>query len=660
MSRLVDPTLCPDCRATLDAVGHLHRRAGCGSPARWPRSCGRAMVDADRIVEQLRALCPARPSPAGPAAAPAVGTDHRVAAAVPGDRHRAPRRAHGGCPSASVPVVLLSLGALCLLVAAVVFVAVTWSLLGLTGRTARAARVHGSARAASPSCSPARTCAERAETFWLVVAGHAHRRPARRPVGRPRRSRRAGLARHRRTRRRRAAGAGPRRRRLGARPARRPAVRRRGGRRGRCPRALPRPTAGSPRTPPWRRTIAVPVLAVLFGAAAASSSPWRRTAWAGWRWPPGWSSSLVGWDRALETAGLGDVVVRLPRLAAAGGRCARGRGRAPARRCPRRHARSLPALRCSRWSCWPTRRQTFGTETRDRRRRQRHPARPRAARGLRARAPGPWGPPRSPGSACSGSGLLLARRPLGRRSPGSTPTAPAPSTLGSCAADAGAAAWTSRPARPSRRRDPRPAPAPGPDQAPDRRDQVVAPWPRRSSPSARWCWCSTSSHPCGAPRWPPPSRPPSRPVPPGGSATTPSPAWTGSATTAYLAGRHALHCRRQRPADRHRHVGLLRWPSPSAFVLRERAGSVLSAAVVGGARRPGRRLGTGGLGGPGSGADDDALVIALALYAALVGSARRTGHASRDSSRDPRERRRWRSGRWPPPTPPTSAPAPWL
>ncbi|MCE0486927.1 SCO7613 C-terminal domain-containing membrane protein [Ornithinimicrobium sediminis] len=61
---------------------------------------------------------PAAPGPAGTAAAPA-----------------APAPARRGLSTASVPTILLGLGALCLLVAALVFLAVTWSAMGVGGRT---------------------------------------------------------------------------------------------------------------------------------------------------------------------------------------------------------------------------------------------------------------------------------------------------------------------------------------------------------------------------------------------------------------------------------------------------------------------------------------------------------------------------------------------
>ena len=48
----------------------------------------------------------------------------------------APAQPSGGLGAASVPKILLGLGATCLLVAAVIFLAVAWSWLGVGGRTA--------------------------------------------------------------------------------------------------------------------------------------------------------------------------------------------------------------------------------------------------------------------------------------------------------------------------------------------------------------------------------------------------------------------------------------------------------------------------------------------------------------------------------------------
>ena len=87
------------------------------------------MVQADAIVERLRALAPAGVAGAAPAQASGAAAGPATEPMPP-----LPPRPTRRLPAMSVPVVLLSLGALCLLVAGVVFVAVTWSALGLTGR----------------------------------------------------------------------------------------------------------------------------------------------------------------------------------------------------------------------------------------------------------------------------------------------------------------------------------------------------------------------------------------------------------------------------------------------------------------------------------------------------------------------------------------------
>jgi hypothetical protein len=114
------------------------------------------MQQADRLIEQLRAAPPpgvrvASPAPPAPASGPVV----RPARAL---------------PNASVPVVLLSLGGLCLLVAAIVFVAVAWSSLGLAAKTVILLAVTGLFAAGAVAVTR-RSLRFAAETLWLVVSG---------------------------------------------------------------------------------------------------------------------------------------------------------------------------------------------------------------------------------------------------------------------------------------------------------------------------------------------------------------------------------------------------------------------------------------------------------------------------------------------------------
>src|SRR3954447_26734291 len=106
MSRLVDPTLCPDCRALLDARATC---TGCGLQVTGPLAAElwRRMVDADRVVEQLRTL-----SGQAPLAVPvteAAPSSTAPLPAFPRPPSTPPRTRR--LPAASVPVVLLSLGA---------------------------------------------------------------------------------------------------------------------------------------------------------------------------------------------------------------------------------------------------------------------------------------------------------------------------------------------------------------------------------------------------------------------------------------------------------------------------------------------------------------------------------------------------------------------
>ncbi len=169
MSRLIDTTICPDCRGALDAAATC---SVCGLRVQGPLAAQlwNAMVTADRLIERLRrepVLAPVgaegsvREAEAG-GPLPSYPTRAAPVAGEPA----APRR----LPSASVPVVLLSLGALCLLVAAIVFVAVTWGVLGLTGRTLVLLAFTG-ILAATAVLLTRKALRGAAETFWLVVAG---------------------------------------------------------------------------------------------------------------------------------------------------------------------------------------------------------------------------------------------------------------------------------------------------------------------------------------------------------------------------------------------------------------------------------------------------------------------------------------------------------
>ena len=162
MSRLVDPRVCPDCRAPLD---HAATCTGCGLRLVGPLAAelSERMHQADRLVEQLRAAMPtATPTSAPPATVPAGPGMATPAAVVPSARRR--------LPSASVPVILLTLGGLCLLVAAVVFAVVAWGSLGLAAKTLILLAVTGLFTWGAVVLTR-RGLRFGAETVWLVVAG---------------------------------------------------------------------------------------------------------------------------------------------------------------------------------------------------------------------------------------------------------------------------------------------------------------------------------------------------------------------------------------------------------------------------------------------------------------------------------------------------------
>ena len=109
--------LCPDCGTVLEGRRPTCER--CGLPLRHPLADEllATLRHADVLLLELRAA--AAPTPAlRPLPAPSQGART------------------GRLGQASVPRLLLSLGAACLLVAAVVFLAVAWSWLGVGGRTA--------------------------------------------------------------------------------------------------------------------------------------------------------------------------------------------------------------------------------------------------------------------------------------------------------------------------------------------------------------------------------------------------------------------------------------------------------------------------------------------------------------------------------------------
>ena len=124
MSRYADASRCPDCCAPI--LYDAEVCPSCSLPLQVPqaRELYATLAHADELLAALRAMITsAAPQPTTP--------DASIIRPV---RVRASRSS--ALTSASVPQLLLGLGALCLLVAALVFLAVTWSVMGVGGRTA--------------------------------------------------------------------------------------------------------------------------------------------------------------------------------------------------------------------------------------------------------------------------------------------------------------------------------------------------------------------------------------------------------------------------------------------------------------------------------------------------------------------------------------------
>lgn len=133
MITYADTSVCPACREPLRREPGLPIACpACALPL-WLPLTGELMGTlrrADDLVATLRAAVP------GPSWPPPFPIDDRTTPVRPDTRTEIRTGTRPGVRTASVPAVLLSLGALCLLVAAVAFLAVAWSWLGVGGRTA--------------------------------------------------------------------------------------------------------------------------------------------------------------------------------------------------------------------------------------------------------------------------------------------------------------------------------------------------------------------------------------------------------------------------------------------------------------------------------------------------------------------------------------------
>jgi hypothetical protein len=125
MAVYADPTRCPDCRTTLPQSPTTC--PACGLPLRGPvvEELFATLKQADRLLGVVRASAAPAPTVGSPGVFP-----------PPYPVSPSPELRRRGLSAPSVPVILLGLGAVCLLVAAVTFLAFAWAWLGVGGRTA--------------------------------------------------------------------------------------------------------------------------------------------------------------------------------------------------------------------------------------------------------------------------------------------------------------------------------------------------------------------------------------------------------------------------------------------------------------------------------------------------------------------------------------------
>ncbi|HEX4685554.1 MAG TPA: hypothetical protein VH228_02140 [Nocardioides sp.] len=133
MTIYADATRCPDCRAVLPQTPEVCPVCSLPLTGDTAGALFRTFQEADRLLGSLR-------DQKRPVALPSVATLPAGGRLDSIEPYPAPRRPAAPIEAprvtgSSVPRILLSLGALCLLVAAVTFLAVAWGWLGVGGRT---------------------------------------------------------------------------------------------------------------------------------------------------------------------------------------------------------------------------------------------------------------------------------------------------------------------------------------------------------------------------------------------------------------------------------------------------------------------------------------------------------------------------------------------
>ncbi len=129
MPQYADPNVCPGCAGPLTSGTRSCPTCGLDLSDDLAQELFTALTTADRLLARMQQRRDGSGASSGSVRPP--DATQAQGGAVPGGP--APER--GTRPSA-VPKILLALGAICLLAAAVVFLVVTWSSLGVGGRTA--------------------------------------------------------------------------------------------------------------------------------------------------------------------------------------------------------------------------------------------------------------------------------------------------------------------------------------------------------------------------------------------------------------------------------------------------------------------------------------------------------------------------------------------
>jgi len=161
--RFADPHTCPSCGGVIAGQSRCpHCRFDLSSPVSlrlW-----QILVQADSLLDQARSQSFAEPAAAVPSASP-LGSSRSMT--IPPSQPT-PRTA--SIPRWSTGSIILGLGALCLVVAAFVFITVSWGVLGSTGRTLVLLVITTAIALAAAWATRARLRAS-AEALWAVFFG---------------------------------------------------------------------------------------------------------------------------------------------------------------------------------------------------------------------------------------------------------------------------------------------------------------------------------------------------------------------------------------------------------------------------------------------------------------------------------------------------------